>query len=300
MNEFHYRYGNFLTSGAHVLVLFVGARIATPGGWAFSLVVIVAVSLFAWSANFRRSRAVADTPTSKVASAPQGYVELFGRAKLHPSAATTSPVSRRPCVWYRYSVEEQRGNKWHHVASEMSSETFLLDDGTGQVVIDPDCAEILSRDRRRWRDGNLRYTEWLLTPGGDLYALGELRSEGGSASALDTTRDLNALLAEWKANKPELLKRFDLDGNGQIDLKEWDLARRAALREVEKSHREIRSEPGVNVLRKPRDGRLFLLADLDPNHLARRYGLWTWIQLAIASAAGTGLVVLMTRFILRS
>ena len=210
-----------------------------------------------------------------------------------------SPVSRRPCVWYRYSVEEQRGNKWHPVGSGMSSDTFLLDDGTGQVVIDPDCAEILSRDRRRWRDGNLRYTEWLLTPGGDLYALGELRTEGGSASALDTTRDLNALLAEWKANKPALLKRFDLDGNGQIDLKEWDLARRAALREVQKSHREIRSESGVNVLRKPRDGRLFLLADLDPNHLARRYGLWTWIQLAIAIAAGAGLLVLVTRFILR-
>ena len=299
MNELHYRYGNFLTSGAHLLVLFVGARIGTAGSWAFSLVVIAAISLFAWSANFRRSRAVADTPTCKVASAPQGYVELFGRAKLHSGTATTSPVSRRPCVWYRYSVEEQRGNKWHHVSSGMSSDTFLLDDGTGQVVIDPDCAEILSGDRRRWRDGNLRYTEWLLTPGGDLYALGELRTEGGSASALDTTRDLNALLADWKASKPALLKRFDLDGNGQIDLKEWDLARRAALREVQKSHRQIRSEPGVNILRKPRDGRLFLLADLDPNRLARRYGLWTWIQLTIAIAAGAGLMVLMTRFILR-
>jgi hypothetical protein len=300
VNELHYQYGNFLTSGAHLLVLFVGARIGTPGSWAFSLVVIAAISLFAWSANFRRSRAVADTPTSKVASAPQGYVELFGRAKVHSGTTTTSPVSHRRCVWYRYSIEEQRGNKWHPVDSGMSSDTFLLDDGTGQVVIDPDCAEILSRDRRRWRDGNLRYTEWLLTPGGELYALGELRTEGGSASALDTTRDLNALLSEWKANKPELLKRFDLDGNGQIDLKEWDLARRAALREVQKSHLQTRAEPGVNILRKPRDGRLFLLADLDPNRLARRYGLWTWIQLAIAIAAGAGLVVLMTRFILRA
>jgi hypothetical protein len=29
------------------------------------------------------------------------------------------------------------------------------------------------------------------------------------------------------------------------------------------------------MMRKPRDGRLFLLADLDPNRLALRYGLWT-------------------------
>ena len=299
MNELHYRYGNFLTSGVHVLLLLIGARIGTFAGWAVSLVLISAISLFAWSANFRRSRAVADTPTSRVASAPQGYVELFGRAMLHPGIAMTSPVSRRPCVWFRYSVEEKRGNKWHHVASDMSSDTFLLDDGTGLVVIDPDRAEILSRARKRWRSGELRYTEWLLSPGGDLYALGELRTEGGSASVFDTRRDLSAVLTEWKVDKPALLKRFDLDGDGQIDLKEWELARRAALREVRKAHLEIRSAPGVNVMRRPRDGRLFLLADLDPNQLARRYGWWTWIQLVIALAAGAGLLVLLTKFILR-
>src|SRR5207344_1352970 len=107
------------------------------------------------------------------------------------------------------------------------------------------CAEIVVRDYRCWREGRRRYTEWLFTPGGSLYALGELRTEGGSASELDTTRDMNALLADWKADKPSLLKRFDLDGNGQIDLKEWDLARRAALREVRKAHQDIGSQPGV-------------------------------------------------------
>jgi hypothetical protein len=89
------------------------------------------ISIFAWSANFRRSRAVADTPTSRVASAPQGYVELFGRAKPHPGMSMTSPVSMRPCVWFRYRIEEQSGNKWKEVGSGMSTDTFLLDDGTG-------------------------------------------------------------------------------------------------------------------------------------------------------------------------
>ena len=180
----------------------------------------------------------------------------------------------------------------------MSSDTFLLDDGTGQVVIDPDNAEIMTRDRRSWRDGTLRYKEWLLTPGNNVYALGELRTEGGGATDLDTTGDLNALLAQWKADKPALLKRFDLDGDGQIDLKEWDLARRAALREVRKTQQEVLSQPGVNVMRKPRDGRLFMLSDLSPQQMARRYGLWTLIQLGITAAAGAGLVVLFSRFVL--
>jgi hypothetical protein len=295
LNEFHYRYGNFLTSGMHVLLVLVGARIGTAAGWALCLTAIGALSLSAWVANFRRSRVVSDTPTSRVGSAPQGYVELYGNAKPHPGRVMVSPASQRPCVWFRYLVEQKIGDKWQRVDGGMSSETFLLDDGTGQVVIDPDCAEIITSDRRSWRDGELRYKEWLLTPVNKVYALGELRTEGGGATDLDTTGDLNALLAQWKADKPGLLKRFDLDGNGQVDLKEWELARRAALREVRKTQQEVLSQPGVNILRKPRDGRLFLLADLSPGQLARRYGFWTLIQLSIALGAAFGLVVLLTR-----
>jgi len=299
LNEIHYQYGNLLTSGTHLLLLLLGARIGTPSAWACSLAMIGALSLFAWSANFRRSRAISDTPTCHVASAPQGYVGLYGKAKLHPGYNTISPCSRRPCVWFRYQVEQRVDDKWKRIEGGMSSDTFLLEDGSGQVVIDPDDAEIITRDRRTWREGTMRYQEWLITPGDNLYALGELKTEGGGATQLDTTRDLNALLAQWKSDKPALLKRFDLDGDGQIDEKEWDLARHAALREVHKAQQEFLSQPGVTVVRKPRDGRLFLLSDLSPEQMVRRYGLWTLVQLAIALAAGVGLIVLIARFLLR-
>jgi hypothetical protein len=299
LNEIHYQYGNFLTSGTQLVLLLLGARVGTPAGWACTLAIVAALSLFAWSANFRRSRLISDTPTSRVGSAPQGYVELYGKAKLHPGYNTISPASRRPCVWFRYLVEQKIGDKWQRVDGGMSSDTFLLDDGSGRVVIDPDNAEIITTDRRSWREGTLRYKEWLLTPGDNLYALGELRTEGGSATQLDTRGDLDALLTQWKNDKPALLKRFDLDGNGQIDLKEWELARSAALREVRKTQQEVLSEPGVNMMRKPRDGRLYLLSDLSPQQMARRYGLWTFIQLAMALSASTGMIVLLASFLLR-
>ena len=113
---------------------------------------------------------------------------------------------------------------------------------------------------------------------------------------LDTTRDLSALLSEWKASKAGLLKRFDLDHNGDIDLKEWQLARQAARREVAKQHQDIRSQAGVNIVRKPRDGRLFLLSNLDPDKLGRRYGFWTALQLVIALSAAAGLLFVLFSF----
>jgi hypothetical protein len=73
---------------------------------------------------------------------------------------------------------------------------------------------------------------------------------------------------------------------------------RAARREVARRHQEIRSQPGVNVLRAPRDGRLFLLSNFDPQRLERRYGWWTRAQLVIAIGAGAAAFWLMVRMAL--
>jgi hypothetical protein len=147
----------------------------------------------------------------------------------------------------------------------VSSDTFLLDDGTGQVVIDPDRAQIYTTDYRRWYSAGRRYTEWLLAAGGSVYALGELTTEGGAATAFETSSDISALLTEWKQNKAKMLEQFDLDRDGQIDLKERALARSAALREVNRQHQQVRAQPGVHVVRTPRDGRMFLLSNLTPS-----------------------------------
>ena len=96
-----------------------------------------------------------------------------------------------------------------------------------------------------------------------------------------------------------MLEQFDLDRDGQIDLKEWALGRSAALREVNRQHQQVRAQPGVHLMRKPRDGRMFLLSNLTPEQLARRYGFWTRMQLAIAAAAGAALLFLASGHALR-
>jgi hypothetical protein len=192
-------------------------------------------------------------------------------------------------------VEEKRGKDWSVVQRGLSEETFILDDGTGQVVVDPDWAEVMTDHHRCWTEGRQRYTEWLLVPGESLYAIGEFATVGGSSAHLDAHADLGALLAEWKKNRPELKRRFDLDGNGEIEPKEWELAVRAARREIGRRHQEIRSQPGINVMRAPGEGRLFLLSNFEPGRLERRFGWWTRAQLLIAIAAGATALWLMAR-----
>jgi hypothetical protein len=286
LRQFHHSHAHHITSAGHLVLLFVGLRIGTPGGWLFVVSAIGIISFALWVLNFRRARAVADTPTSRVASAPQGYVELHGTARQHPGHTVIAPLTSQACVWFRYLVEEKRGKDWSLVQRGLSEHTFVLDDGSAQAVVDPDWAEVMTDHHRRWTEDNRRYSEWLLVPGDTLYAIGEFATVGGTSSQLDAAADVNALLAEWKKDQPALRRRFDLDRNGEIDLKEWELAMRAARREVARRHQEVRSQPGVNVMRAPRDGRLFLLSNFDPERLERRYSWWTRAQLVIAMGAG--------------
>ena len=220
--EFRQQYTSLLTSGGQLLLVLVGFQINTPGVWIGVLTLIFVISFFAWTSVYRRSRAVADTPTSKIASAAQGYVELYGRACQHAGQQTLSRITGLSCLWYRYWIEQKTGdNNWEQMESGASNDTFLLTDGSGECVIDPEGAEIITSHKDTWTDGGFRYTEWLVLPQDRLYAIGEFVTLSSATAVLNPVEDLNALLSEWKRDRPKLLERFDLDGDGQISLKEW-------------------------------------------------------------------------------
>ena len=190
-------------------------------------------------------------------------------------------------MWYRYQVEE-KGNddKWSHKDAGESDDPFLLIDATGQCAIDPEHAEIVTSHVETWTDGDHRYTEWLLLPQDRIYALGDFSTVGGAGTALDFDGDVGALLAAWKKNQPQLLARFDLNRDGAIDLREWELARRQARREIEQHHRELRARDDINVMRSPADGHLFLLSNQMPEKLVVRYQRWSWAHIVIFLGAG--------------
>ena len=284
------QYGQFITSGAQLLLLAIGAHFHSKQAWMWCLSLIALVSVFAWLSALYRLRTITGTPTSRIASAAQGYVELIGRGKHFDGSPILSMLSQLPCLWFRYKVERKNDkNEWSTESSGESELPFLLDDGSAICVIDPTGAEVITTYKDTWTKGDYRYTEWKLLDIDTVYALGEFRTVGGSTEARQTGDEIKAVLAEWKQNMPDLLARFDLDKNGTLDMQEWALARSAARREAEKRVVQAHSEPDTNYLVRPNDGRLFLISNLPQEKIARRYVLWSWAHLAISFGAIAGM-----------
>lgn len=256
--------------------------------WLLAFGLAAAINLWAWLLAMGRRRAIEDTPTSRVASAAQGYAELAGSGQPLPDTHLVSPVTQLPCLWYRYTVEERNNGEWKQTEHGESDLPFNLADDSGVCEIDPRGAEIHTAHKETRTLGDQRTTEWILLKGDRLYALGEFRSDNGEHVALDRRRDVGELLGEWKEDQADLHRRFDLDRDGAIDDQEWERARQAAEKEVDTRHREIRAQPTRHFMTRPRWGKTYLISNHPPEKLGRRYGWLIGIHLALLAGALAG------------
>jgi hypothetical protein len=97
-----------------------------------------------------RRRLLLTTPSSKVRSAALGLVEVSGMAAgPHTMPA---PITGQPCFLYHTTAWQQRAGKkqeWQKIADETLHLPFFIDDGTGQLLIEPLGADLdLRRDFR--------------------------------------------------------------------------------------------------------------------------------------------------------
>ena len=292
-------YAHVATSGTQFILLMIGLKLDSRVGWLTCLSIMSFVSVLAWLSALRKLRAVRDTPTSKVASAAQGYVELIGRGSLVKEAPLLSKFTALPCLWYRYTVKQKDSNdQWKITDQGESHDCFFLKDDTGLCLVDPEQAEIITKHRDQWEKDGYQYTEWKLIDQDNLYVIGQFRTQGGGNLEFDSRAELNALLAEWKKDMPALHTRFDLNNNGELDVREWMLARSAAKREVTRMIRDAHAQPDTHIIGQPRDGKLFLISNLMPGKLSRRYLLWTWVHLLsfFAALGGIGWLQQTTTF----
>jgi hypothetical protein len=271
----------------------------------------------AWCEN----RLVADTAASRIRSAAQGYVELSGRALPMPKGQTHAPLTGLQCTWWRYKIYDTKANRRSGatIDSGTSEAPFILDDGTGQCLVDPGGAEVFPRAKTVWYgdsewplvripdgqgffgklidalipNGRYRYTEYRLEPHEMVCALGAYRSlDGVSVESPDGAAA--ELLHEWKKDQKTLLARFDRNHDGVLDADEWDQARKASHQQVlDGMMAQPPQPPGMSVLSKPEDGRAFLLSASDGESLARRLrrNAVTAVAACVGSSAALATVV---------
>lgn len=282
-----------------VTCIFFGYAFQEPYVRVVGIAAFSVLGLVAWLAALKRYLAIADTPTAVLRGVAQGYVELTGTCRAIPYADLLCPGKAPPCVWYYAIITYKRRRSGDpEYRFECSHETFLIEDGTGECVIDPRHAEVLSVHQVSWEDAHALYEVRYLLPGDRLYAIGDMRTlraadgtltRSGDLSAMlrlewkqeRRSADLSAVLREWKQDRAVLVQRFDTDSDGDVDLQEWQGAVAAAEREVDARHREPRPKPDLHMMRAPDDGRPYLLSNRHPDHLRRRYKCWAWIHLTV-------------------
>jgi hypothetical protein len=253
--------------------------------WQWPLAAGAAVVGFVyWLITYRRYRTITDVPTSRIGTAAQGFVELIGIGRPVGGTPVYSPQTGLPCLWYELTVEERDNehDEWRRTHYEVSDASFILDDGSGRCVIDPEHADIITAQHNVDRQGGTRTTLRVLIPGTRLYALGHFSTDTGtSPQAVHTA--VGERLTQWKSDGTA--KRFDLDGDGELNLDEWELARAQARREILRERSDPAMQGDIHALTPPADGRWFAISDIPPKRLAQRMRLTAWASLAAAFVA---------------
>ncbi|MGB0867647.1 MAG: hypothetical protein ACPGSC_14140, partial [Granulosicoccaceae bacterium] len=228
------------------------------------------VASFLWKTHWRVYRYIADTATSKVATAAQGLVELHGLGDLAPGQLTQGVAMGPPCLWQSYTVTENN----RVVDSGTSTSPFQIQDSSGRCVVYPEGATVISSSRVSPKQGLYQTHIAYLKPGASIYVLGELRTIGGDNDNHDVDREMGDVLRRWKTDQNQLLREYDQDGDGRIDVQEWEAAR-ARARQVAKrniQHKRLKT-PVTHELRKPSNGLPLIISDKEPDTLSTRYFL---------------------------
>ena len=278
------------------------------------MIVAVLLSFYWFVRNWKRLRLIEDTPTAKLRSAHQGYVELEGKGQFIDNRPVYAPLSNHPCLWYSSKIEQQETftengrtqTRWNVVYSNTSEHRFKLTDGASSCDVDPDRAEVNGNEKLVWygntewptrtqmlesqsivhaMSNRYRYSESLILPGQPLYILGQFST--ASAMAQKSVRDVMInVINEWKRDQPALRERFDINCDGNIDQQEWETARTEAHTEAQRIYDQLAVEPDTHIIAKPRNSsQPFIISVYPQALLAQKFRRNSYAALAVCIAS---------------
>ena len=190
----------------------------------------------------QRRRLILDTPLSKIRSASMGMVEISGLA-VGPYTMV-APITARTCYYYRTLVWEWKqsgkNKQWVKIAGECMHVPFFVDDGTGQLLVDPSGADLdLHRDFREEFNGSffsssdnapgnvntflarhgivtdnrIKVEEYCIKPKNSLFILGTLAENTGLEMTPTPVHDSEASGAGFSLNVGSFTFASNLGGN---------------------------------------------------------------------------------------
>ena len=190
----------------------------------------------------QRRRLILDTPLSKIRSASMGMVEISGLA-VGPYTMV-APITARACYYYRTLVWEWKqsgkNRQWVKIAGECMHVPFFVDDGTGQLLVDPSGADLdLHRDFREEFNGSffssandapgnvdsflarhgivtsnkIKVEEYCIKPKNSLFILGALSENTGLELTPTPVHDSEASGAGFSLNVGSFTFASNLGGN---------------------------------------------------------------------------------------
>lgn len=128
----------------------------------FALVVLL-LSVRGFFKNIRKARFIKNTPTSKVRSAAQGYVEIEGQSVVSKRGALKTPYDDTNCVWFFFQIEALQmrigadgkpKEEWNVIHTETSKQPFWAKDDTGHCLIMPRGADVKCQTKKVWDSYN--------------------------------------------------------------------------------------------------------------------------------------------------
>lgn len=254
-----------------------------------------------WQHGQRLARIIDDIPTSRIVSAPQGYVELLGRACEIADTPLVTSLSGASCLWYRWQIAQRGGERFYSrdaisalfssvvylpTQHEESQSHFGIRDESGEAIIFPQGAEIISAHSQIWYEGDTRFTEEYIAPEDTLYVLGDFSTHTPTSGQWDYVNEVAAQLSLWQADKPQLLRRFDRNGNGVLDPGEWETMHREAARIAHEKHGHTAVAPTVHRVMAPGNAYHYLISSKRPDMLASHYRFWRSFGLVLFIGMG--------------
>jgi hypothetical protein len=292
---------DWLTATSLAAVLLLGGYAWASGFSARSLhlagqglMAVLALVGLALLVHGMRLRALGrDVATSKIASAPQGYVELFGKAFALPG----EPIwSDQGWLWRRIVHARQSDvlffrslplRMYKAVSWELTDRPFLLRDGSGEAVVLPDGAEVVCADRHTYSLRDARVMEETIRTGDDLYVLGHFSSYG---SPPDLAAQAERLASDWTSD-PEQRQRFDANRDGYLGVEELLALRAKARASVIAAARESPTSGVVHTVSRPVDASRFVISTVSPSALSRHNAVYLLLGASLLTCGVVGLLL---------